>query len=49
MRKVLATVQMNGVVVIGEGEKDVRAHTSIGVLPYRSALLLYPPEQCWPC
>lgn len=25
MRKVLATVQMNGVVVIGEGEKDVRA------------------------
>lgn len=25
MRKVLSTVQMNGVVVIGEGEKDVRA------------------------
>lgn len=24
MRKVLSTVQMNGVVVIGEGEKDVR-------------------------
>ena len=24
MRKVLATVQMDGVVVIGEGEKDVR-------------------------
>ena len=24
MRKVLATVQMNGIVVIGEGEKDVR-------------------------
>ena len=24
MRKVLSTVQMNGIVVIGEGEKDVR-------------------------
>ena len=48
MRKVLATVQMNGVVVIGEGEKDVRAHTSSIVLPCRSALLLLcPPELCW--
>ena len=26
MRKVLSTVQMSGIVVIGEGEKDVRAH-----------------------
>ena len=25
MRKVLSTVQMSGIVVIGEGEKDVRA------------------------
>ena len=50
MRKVLATVQMNGVVVIGEGEKDVRAHTSTVVLPCRSALpWLSPPGQCWPC
>ena len=50
MRKVLATVQMNGVVVIGEGEKDVCAHTSSIALPCRSALLLLcPPEQCWPC
>ena len=50
MRKVLATVQMNGVVVIGEGEKDVRAHTSIVVVPCRSALfVMCPPEKCWPC
>ena len=26
MRKVLATVQMDGIVVIGEGEKDVRPY-----------------------
>ena len=50
MRKVLATVQMNGVVVIGEGEKDVCAHTSIVVVPCRSALfVMCPPEKCWPC
>lgn len=28
MRKVLATVQMDGVVVIGEGEKDVRPRSA---------------------
>ena len=40
MRKVLATVQMNGIVVIGEGEKDVSACTSITVLPRRNAPFL---------
>ena len=45
MRKVLATVQMNGVVVIGEGEKDVRAHTSVVVLPGRNAVCLLVPAR----
>ena len=38
MRKVLSTVQMNGVVVIGEGEKDVRAPSLLPVMRPRSAL-----------
>ena len=37
MRKVLSTVQMNGIVVIGEGEKDVR----VPALP-----LPYMPSPC---
>jgi fructose-1,6-bisphosphatase/sedoheptulose 1,7-bisphosphatase-like protein len=37
MRKVLATVQMDGVVVIGEGEKDVRP--ILGSAPLRHCYL----------
>ncbi len=40
MRKVLSTVQMNGIVVIGEGEKDVRAASQPFVTYSRSLMLM---------
>ena len=43
MRKVLATVQMDGVVVIGEGEKDVRP-----TVPPAFILLSSSPLDCLP-
>ena len=48
MRKVLATVQMDGVVVIGEGEKDVRPidASCTQILPCASCLATLCPFGC---
>jgi hypothetical protein len=50
MRKVLSTVQMSGIVVIGEGEKDVRAqppslHNNNSNQPLQSAVQF---QSLWP-
>ena len=60
MRKVLATVQMDGVVVIGEGEKDVRPYSASCVdqatnlylpssqMSYVAEGIQHNPTQAWP-